>query len=204
MSSRHKNAHNIHGRSSQVDVCFVCGATGPIESCIHIRQQADGHPYFPFLEHHDPPVGSRRLTNGAIEACRICYSFLMGQWESFERSKTPAIKRLYWLKRFDDIQFNGIDVKVQGEYAAQIIGLQYNPSMYENESNMLSQQDNRSMSSEPPVTPKKVVCSRRKEAITCTPSFGNGVLDLSLSSQTNPKGKTYIFLTKYLLSITKM
>ena len=147
MSSRHKNAHNIHGRSSQVDVCFVCGATGPIESCIHIRQQADGHPYFPFLEHHDPPVGSRRLTNGAIEACRICYSFLMGQWESFERSKTPAIKRLYWLKRFDDIQFNGIDVKVQGEYAAQIIGLQYNPSMYENESNMLSQQDNRSMSS---------------------------------------------------------
>ena len=166
MANHHKKAQASRSRNvatmNRVAVCFVCGANGPIESRINIKQTNDGGPYFPFLEHHDPPQGARMPSSSAqVEACRICYSFLLGQWESFERSKTPAIKRLYWLKRADDGQFTGVEMRVQGEYAAQVIGLQYNPALYENE----------------PLKDQKV-SPRKKEPVT----ESNDVLDLSVGS----------------------
>lgn len=105
-------------------VCFVCGSVGA-ELSIHIKSRDKG-PYFPFLEHHDPPKGSRLPgPDGLVDSCRVCYAFLTQQWEAYERSKTPAIKRLYWLKRADNGHFTGAEMKLQGEYMAQVMGLQY-------------------------------------------------------------------------------
>ena len=111
-------------------VCFVCGNPGA-ETSIHVRQQETG-PYFPFLEHHDPPKGSRQpALDGSIDCCRVCYAFLTTQWELYERSKTPAIKRLYWLKRADNGNFTGAEMRLQGEYIAQVMGLQYQPGCFD-------------------------------------------------------------------------
>lgn len=109
-------------------VCFVCGSLGA-ESSLRIKPH-DRLPYFPFLEHHDPPKGARLPTsNGNVDCCRVCYAFLTQQWETYERSKTPAIKRLYWLKRADDGHFTGAEMRLQGEYIAQIMGLNYQPGV---------------------------------------------------------------------------
>lgn len=109
-------------------VCFVCGSLGA-ESVLRIKPH-DRLPYFPFLEHHDPPKGARLPTsNGNVDCCRVCFAFLTQQWETYERSKTPAIKRLYWLKRADDGHFTGAEMRLQGEYIAQIMGLNYQPGV---------------------------------------------------------------------------
>ena len=108
-------------------VCFVCGSHGGVCS-LHIQARDNGA-YFPFLENHDPPKGARLPTSaGTIDACRVCYAFLLQQWESYERTKTPPVKRLYWLKRVDNGTFTGAEMRIQGEYAAQVMGLQYQPS----------------------------------------------------------------------------
>ena len=86
---------------------------------MHIKPRENGS-YFPFLEHHDPPKGAKLpSSDGTVQSCRVCSAMLNGQWDSFERTKTPAIKRLYWLKRCDNGQFTGAEMKIQGEYAAQ-------------------------------------------------------------------------------------
>ncbi|BFZ13529.1 hypothetical protein BsWGS_16567 [Bradybaena similaris] len=108
-------------------VCFVCGSLGG-EYQLRSRSY-EGCAFFPFLEHHDPPKGSRIPgPDGIVDSCRVCYAFLTQQWETYERTNTPAIKRLYWLKRLDDGQFTGAEMKLQGEYMAQVMGLQYQPS----------------------------------------------------------------------------
>ncbi|XP_059178069.1 uncharacterized protein LOC131957349 isoform X3 [Physella acuta] len=108
-------------------VCFVCGSLGG-EFQLHSRPN-EGRAFFPFLEHHDPPKGSRIPgSDGVVDSCRVCYAFLTQQWDTYERTNTPAIKRLYWLKRLDDGQFTGAEMKLQGEYMAQVMGLQYQPS----------------------------------------------------------------------------
>ena len=110
-------------------VCFVCGSLGAQYS-LYTKPRESGA-YFPFLELHDPPKGVRLpATDGTVDSCRVCYSFLHQQWESFEETKTPAIKRLYWLKRTDDGQFTGAEMRLQGEYAAQVMGLQYTPGPF--------------------------------------------------------------------------
>ncbi|KAJ8302757.1 hypothetical protein KUTeg_019153 [Tegillarca granosa] len=111
-------------------VCFVCGSLGA-EATLHTKPH-DKSPYFPFLEHHDPPKGSRLPGNdGIVDSCRVCYAFLTQQWETYERSRTPAIKRLYWLKRMDNGHFTGAEMRLQGEYIAQVMGLQYQPGVFE-------------------------------------------------------------------------
>ena len=111
-------------------VCFVCGNVGA-ETSIHVKPQDTG-PFFPFLEHHDPPKGSRQPAyDGSVDCCRVCFAFLTTQWELYERSKTPAIKRLYWLKRADNGNFTGAEMRLQGEYIAQVMGLQYQPGSFE-------------------------------------------------------------------------
>lgn len=107
-------------------VCFVCGSFG-VDSRLHIKHREKGA-YFPFLEQHDPPKGAAPPDkNGTVQSCRICFAFLNQQWESFEITKTPAIKRLYWLKRSDNGHFTGAEMRIQGEYAAQVMGLSYQP-----------------------------------------------------------------------------
>ena len=54
--------------------------------------------------------------------------FLHQQWESYESNRTPVVKRLYWLKRVDNQPFTGAEMKIQGEYAAQMMGLQFYPN----------------------------------------------------------------------------
>lgn len=117
-------SHNqVHG------ICFVCGSICA-HSGVFIKPREKGS-YFPFLEHHDPPKGADLpTTEGRVRACHLCYAFLNQQWESFERTKTPAIKRLYWLKRSDNGPFTGAEMRVQGEYAAQVMGLQYTPGSF--------------------------------------------------------------------------
>ncbi|KAH9503544.1 hypothetical protein Btru_068154 [Bulinus truncatus] len=108
-------------------VCFVCGSLGG-EYQLHSKPH-EGQAYFPFLEHHEPPKGSRVPgPDGIVDSCRVCCAFLTQQWETYERTNTPALKRLYWLKRLDDGQFTGAEMKLQGEYMAQVMGLQYQPS----------------------------------------------------------------------------
>ncbi|XP_050398933.1 genetic suppressor element 1 isoform X3 [Patella vulgata] len=105
-------------------VCFVCGNIG---ADLHLNiKQKDKGPYFPFLEQHEPPKGCRLPGgDGVVDSCTVCFAFLRQQWEAYERNKTPAIKRLYWLKRSDNGHFTGAEMKFQGEYMAQVMGLQY-------------------------------------------------------------------------------
>ncbi|XP_033755222.1 genetic suppressor element 1-like isoform X2 [Pecten maximus] len=111
-------------------ICFVCGSLGA-ETILNIKPQERG-PYFPFLENHDPPKGCRLpKKDGRVDSCRVCYMFLSQQWETYERSRTPAIKRLYWLKRSDNGHFTGAEMRIQGEYIAQVMGLQYQPGVFD-------------------------------------------------------------------------
>ena len=105
------------------EVCYVCGSRGA--SCIlYVRPQDSGVSYFSFLESHVPPRGARKpASDGAVRACTVCSAFLNQQWDSFERTRTPLIKRLYWLKRIDNGAFTGAEMSVQGEYVAQLMGL---------------------------------------------------------------------------------
>lgn len=108
----------------------MCGSQGA-EHRLRIKA-CDSEPYFPFLEHHDPPKGSRLPSKeGIVDSCRVCSAFLCQQWEAYERSHTPAIKRLYWLKRADNGHFTGAEMRLQGEYIAQIMGLQYQPGAFD-------------------------------------------------------------------------
>ena len=104
-------------------VCYVCGSRGA--SCVlYVRPQDSGLSYFSFLESHVPPRGALKPdSNGAVSACTVCSAFLNQQWDAFERTRTPLIKRLYWLKRIDNGAFTGAEMSVQGEYVAQLMGL---------------------------------------------------------------------------------
>ncbi|XP_052233715.1 genetic suppressor element 1-like isoform X2 [Dreissena polymorpha] len=109
-------------------ICYVCGSAGA-ETRLRVRPY-DHEPYFPFLAHHELPKGARDVTReGLIDSCAVCYMFLTQQWDSYERSKTPAVKRLYWLKRSDNGSFTGAEMRIQGEYIAQVMGLQYPPGV---------------------------------------------------------------------------
>ncbi|XP_076238992.1 MAP7 domain-containing protein plexus isoform X2 [Calliopsis andreniformis] len=110
-------------------VCFVCGTVGHGEQYwLRVKPSPGGalnEPYFPFLESHEPPAGYRGegARSGAIKACSLCYALLIQQWESYEQDARPHSQRIYWLKRCDGGPFTGAEMALQGEYAAQVLGL---------------------------------------------------------------------------------
>lgn len=117
-------SHDDHGR-----VCFVCGTLGHSDQYWLRVKPTPGGPsseaYFPFLESHEPPIGYRgeSARTGAVRCCSLCYALLLQQWESFEREAKPHGQRIYWMKRCDGGPYTGAEMTLQGEYAAQVIGL---------------------------------------------------------------------------------
>lgn len=123
-------------------ICFVCGTLGHNDQYwLRVKPSLGGspsEPYFPFLESHEPPAGYRGegVRSGAIKVCSLCYALLLQQWESYERDARPHSQRIYWLKRCDGGPFTGAEMALQGEYAAQVLGLT-------NDQSSQSRQDNR-------------------------------------------------------------
>ncbi|XP_048461548.1 genetic suppressor element 1 [Rhincodon typus] len=83
--------------------CFICGGcmSPGREQRLQVRAGGcRGSPYFPFLLQQEPAPGARGVSaEGWVQVCSVCRCFLGEQWESFERSRTPVDKRMYWLKR---------------------------------------------------------------------------------------------------------
>lgn len=111
------------------NICFVCGNAGHAEQYwLRVKPgNSISEPYFPFLESHEPPVGYRHSSatrqDSAVRTCYLCYSLLMQQWDRYQRDNTPHSRRLYWLKRCDNGPYTGAEMGLQGEYAAQVLGL---------------------------------------------------------------------------------
>lgn len=109
-------------------ICYVCGANGASDSYqlrIKPNNEKPTESYFQFLESHEPPLGLNPIqpNQTTVKACFLCYNNLNSQWETFEREGRPHMQRIYWAKRADGKPFTGADMAMQGEYAAQMLGL---------------------------------------------------------------------------------
>lgn len=82
--------------------CFICGSgvTPGKELRLQVAYQKERIPFFPFLQNQEPAPGACEVSpDGHVLVCAVCHCFLTEQWNSFERSRTPIEKRMYWLKR---------------------------------------------------------------------------------------------------------
>lgn len=82
--------------------CFICGSgvTPGKELRLQVTYQKERIPFFPFLQSQEPAPGACEVSpDGHALVCAVCHCFLTEQWNSFERSRTPIEKRMYWLKR---------------------------------------------------------------------------------------------------------
>lgn len=127
-SGHHNPSQQTENADSVMSICFVCGIRGVLEQFpLRVRPNPErpNEPNFPFLEGHEPPAGLPPVSPSQpiVRACFLCFKLLMKQWESHERDGRPYAQRLYHLKRVDGKGYVGADMSVQGEYAAQILGL---------------------------------------------------------------------------------
>lgn len=82
--------------------CFICGSgvTPGKELRLQVTYQKERVSFFPFLQNQEPAPGACEVSpDGHTLVCAVCHCFLTEQWNSFERSRTPIEKRMYWLKR---------------------------------------------------------------------------------------------------------
>ncbi|KAM7424003.1 hypothetical protein PAMA_000388 [Pampus argenteus] len=82
--------------------CFICGSgvTPGKEIRLQVTYKKERFPFFPFLQNQEPAPGACEVSpDGHALVCAVCHCFLTEQWNSFERSRTPIEKRMYWLKR---------------------------------------------------------------------------------------------------------
>ncbi|XP_072277563.1 genetic suppressor element 1 isoform X2 [Pyxicephalus adspersus] len=88
---------------SGVVYCFICGGGVPRGREVQLSVRCpnrDGYPFFPFLQQQEPAPGAEPISpSGCARVCQVCQRFLGAQWDTFERSRTPLEKRMYWLKR---------------------------------------------------------------------------------------------------------
>lgn len=109
------------------NICFVCGARGHFPTYpLRIKHNAErpSEPYFTFLETHEPPNGLPFSSNQQkVYACSVCCTLLTEQWNAFERENRPHSQRMYYVKRVDGKRYLGADLLLQGEYAAQVLGI---------------------------------------------------------------------------------
>lgn len=109
------------------NICFVCGARGHFPTYpLPIKHNAErpSEPYFTFLESHEPPNGLPFSPNQQrVYACAVCCTLLTEQWNAFERENRPHSQRMYYVKRVDGKRYLGADLLLQGEYAAQVLGI---------------------------------------------------------------------------------
>ncbi|KAJ9573522.1 hypothetical protein L9F63_009086, partial [Diploptera punctata] len=132
------SSSGLDGPPSPRSVCFVCGNVGhPEQYWLRVKPSSNPsggptEPYFPFLESHEPPAGYRLETNSsptAVRACYLCYSLLMQQWDCYERDATPHSR---YINRCDNGPFTGAEMALQGEYAAQVLGLNASETTHRN------------------------------------------------------------------------
>lgn len=123
------NSNAKSGEEASLDmICFVCGSNGASDSYqlrIKPNTEKPTESYFQFLESHEAPSGCNVIQPNQqfVKACYLCYNNLNFQWEAYERDSKPHMQRLYWSKRMDGKPFTGADMAMQGEYAAQMLGL---------------------------------------------------------------------------------
>jgi hypothetical protein len=127
-SNSKQNSNASTKGQEDATICFVCGANGASDSYqlrIKPNNEKPSEAYFQFLESHETPTGCSAIqpNQQSVRACYLCYKNLNLQWDAYERDGKPHMQRLYWGKRMDGKSFTGADMAIQGEYAAQMLGL---------------------------------------------------------------------------------
>ncbi|XP_072136030.1 genetic suppressor element 1 [Mobula birostris] len=108
--------------------CFICGGriSPGREQRLQVRAKCPGSarlPYFPFLSQQEPAPGAREVSaDGWVLVCSVCRCFLAEQWHSFERTRTPVDKRMYWLKRPHQCDGRGTSREWNPSPAAPVAG----------------------------------------------------------------------------------